>query len=231
MQVPKVAEVPNVSLKRFTTRVVEQRRWSETGYELILERGDMAFEAGRLLTIHGNDITEDRSYTIASGVDDPCLHVLYRLVPSGVLTPRLVRLQAGNEIEISGSYGQFILRDPSKPLIFLATGTGIAPCRAYVRSYSRLEMTILHGVREAQDLFFRNEFEPYTYVPCLSREPGIGFHGRVTEYLRGMNTPAHAHYYLCGAYEMIYEAQAFLLERGVPPAHLFREGYYYKSDD
>jgi len=231
MQVPKVAEVPNVSLSRFKTAVVDQRQLSDTGYELVLQRKELTFEAGRLLTIHGTDITEDRSYTIASGVDDPTLSVLYRLVPSGELTPKLVKLVPGDGLEISGSYGQFVLRDTTRPVYFIATGTGIAPCRAYVRTHRLSSLTILHGVRTAADLFFRDEFEPYHYIPCLSRESGAGYHGRVTDRLREMDLPSHAHYYLCGAYEMIYEAQALLLEQGVPPSHVFREGYYYKSDD
>jgi ferredoxin/flavodoxin---NADP+ reductase len=226
----KTAEVPERNVTRTRTRVVEQRRLSETGYELVLERGGLDFEAGRLITLHGRDVTEDRSYTIASGERDEHLHVLYRLMPEGVLTPQLVRLKAGDPVDWSGSYGQFVLRDPARPLYFIATGTGIAPCRAYVRTHPDLDLTVLHGVRVAADLFFRAEFERYHYQPCLSVEQGTGFHGRVTTLLAGQSLPHEAHYYLCGAYEMIYEMQDLLHRQGIDPTHIFTEGYYYRLE-
>lgn len=216
---------------RYSARVIDQRPLSSTGYELILERQGLPFDAGRLITIHGRELTEDRSYTIASGERDEHLHVLYRLIPHGVLTPQLVRLQRDDRIDMSGPFGQFTLRDPGAPIVFIATGTGVAPCRAYIRTHPELDLTLIHGVRLAEDLFYRKEFERYDYRPCVTGEPGCGYRGRVTDYLRGgFDIRPDAHYYLCGAYEMIYDVQALLTESGVDPARVFIEGYYYRLD-
>lgn len=213
-----------------TTRVVAQHRLSETGYELVLERNGLIFEAGRLITLHGRSITDDRSYTIACGVHDKHLHILYRLVPTGVLTPQLVRLGPGDPIDCSGPCGQFTLRDATRPIRFIATGTGVAPCRAYIRSYPDLDVELIHGVRDPSDLFFRDEFEKVTYRPCCSAGGGNAFHGRVSHYLDAHPPTPDADYYLCGAYEMIYDVQGRLISAGVNPERIFTEGYYYRMD-
>jgi len=149
------------------------------------------------------------------------------------LTPQLIVLKPGDPISISGPYGEFVVRDPAKKILFFATGTGVAPCRAYARSYPGLDYTLIHGVRKAEDLFYRSEFSAAGYIPCISGEaaPAGMYSGRVTDAARSRNWPAEAHYYLCGANEMIYEMQEFLEAAGVPRTSIFTEAYYYRSDD
>ncbi|HPG00003.1 MAG TPA: FAD-binding oxidoreductase [Kiritimatiellia bacterium] len=215
-------------LKRQRSRVISLKPLSSTAYELTFERCGLDFHAGRLLTVHGTENTDDRSYTIASGEQDEHLQIIFRLIPSGRLTPGLARLKPGDEILFSGPFGEFTVRDPQAPLIFIATGTGVAPCRAYLRTFENLDLTLLHGVRVAEDLFYRDLFSRRRHFPCVSREAGTGFHGRVTKLLEDFDLPAGAHYYLCGANEMIFDAQVLLKNRGVDLANVFTEAYYYR---
>ncbi len=231
MQISKRADVPDLDVRRVRGNVIEQRQISPDGYHLILARDGVDVEAGRLVTLHGRSLVEDRSYTVVSGERDEHIEVLYRLIPTGVLTPQLAALQSGDTIEWSGPYGQFVLRDPARPIWFIATGTGIAPCRSYIRTHPNLDITILHGVRHTAELYFRDEFSSYKYHPCLSADTAPDCHsGRVTQRLKDIHCPLEAHYYLCGAYEMIYEVQDMLLDKGVSPDHIFNEGYYYRLD-
>jgi len=219
--------------KTVTTRVVALNRLSDTGYELILEREGITFRPGQLINIHGRNHLEDRSYTVCSGDREERLTILFRLVPSGILTPQLAALKAGSSINISGPYGEFTVRDPLRPLVFFATGTGVAPCRAYRQSYPDIRITLVHGVRTEQDLFYRDEFNRIPYIPCLSGDANAQnvFHGRVTDFA-GTNTfDENSHYYLCGANEMIYAMQELLEKRGVARSCIFTEAYYYRSDD
>ncbi len=217
-------------VRRWKARVLRHRAVSPTAYELTLSRDGLAFTAGQLLTIHGRDVTEDRNYTIASGERDPVLQILFRLIPSGVLSPRLAGLTEGAELEVSAPCGEFVLRDPARPIVFVATGTGIAPCRSYLRTHPGLNLTLLHGVRTAEDLFYREEFFGHSYVPCLSADTRAGFHGRVTDYARAHAFPPDAHFYLCGANEMFYEMRDLLCARGHGPEALFTEAYYYRHE-
>lgn len=227
---PTVPEHMLEQPRRCSVRVIELRRLSPTGFELTLERGGLRFAAGQLITIHGRELLEDRSYTIASGESDDHLKILFRLMPAGKLTPQLVGLRPGDAVEVSGPFGEFTLRDPQRANYFVATGTGIAPCRAYIRTHGGLKLTVVHGVRQASDLFYRQEFQPYTYQACVSGEPAAGFHGRVTDYFRQIPIDTAAHFYLCGANEMFYEMRDVLEERGVKSSSIFTEAYYYRSD-
>ncbi len=218
-------------MRRWKARILRHRQLSPTAYELSLSRDGLDFRAGQLLVIHGRALTEDRNYTIASGENDNELRVLYRLIPSGVLTPHLAGKAEGEYVEISAPCGEFVLRDRARPIVFVATGTGIAPCRAYLRTYPELDMTVLHGVRTAEDLFYREEFAGRPYFPCVSAGAPGAFHGRVTDFSRTFDFPSDAHFYLCGANEMFYEMRDLLTARGIRPDALFTEAYYYRHEE
>jgi len=204
------------------TRVISNEQISDDAWILRLERRGLQFRAGELISLQGEGALDRRDYTIASGTEDEELEVLYRLVPHGALTPQLVTWEAGREVEVTGPYGTFVVRDPEAPLVFVATGTGIAPARSYARSHPELEMTVLHGVRTGKNLFYRAEFEDTvaSYEPCVSSETG-----RVTDWLRKHPLPSGSQVYLCGANEMIYEVTE-ILDGAFP---LFTEPYYYRE--
>lgn len=215
--------------RRYRARVLALRAIGPAAYELTFERQGMTFAAGQCLTIHGPIPQHDRSYTIASGERDEHLQIVFRLIPSGKLTPRLAQLQPGNEIEFSGPFGEFTVRDAAKPIVFVATGTGIAPCLAYRRTWPDLNITLVHGVRYGADLYYRNIFEHRAYFPCVSRESADGvFKGRVTDFWASRDWPDNAHYYLCGSNEMIFDMQVLLQKGGVSANRIFTEPYYYR---
>jgi ferredoxin--NADP+ reductase/benzoate/toluate 1,2-dioxygenase reductase subunit len=200
-------------------------------YLLRLERPDWEWEAGQLVSLTGKEKYDQRDYTICSGTQDSSLDVLYRLIPHGLLTPFLVQLQAGDSVEVQGPYGRFTVQDPARPLLFCATGTGVAPFRAFHRSHPGLSCSLYHGVRVPDDLYFREEFGGVEYYPFCSREPLDGVCSRLTDALRHAPLPEGVQVYLCGANEMIYEAEEILQERGVPSEDLFHEPYYYRAYD
>jgi len=216
--------------RTFESKVLEHRKLSDTGHELVLERHGLSFDPGMLITVHGPDITEDREYTISSGVNDDGISLLFRWIPTGRLTTRLARLEPGDSVRWSGPHGGFVLRDRSRPIVFVATGTGIAPCRSYIRSHPDLNLTICHGVRTGEDLFYRDDFSSANYLPCISG-PGSQdlFSGRVTDQIGEMKIDLQAHYYLCGAYEMIFDVTGILQRAGVPANQIFTEPYYYNG--
>jgi len=198
---------------------------------LRLQRPSWEWEAGQLVGIQGASDLDQRDYTIASGVHDDTLDVIYRLIPHGVLTPFLDQKKAGDSLTVHGPYGRFTLRDPAKPVLFCATGTGIAPCRAFYRSVPGLDLTLLHGVRTPQDLYFRDQWSGITYHPFCSREPLNGVQGRLTDALKDLPLADQTDVYLCGGNEMIYEAEEILMARGIPQDRIFHEPYYYRAYD
>jgi len=198
---------------------------------LQLERPPWTWEAGQLVGIQGRDPLDQRDYSIASGTGDETLDVIYRLIPHGVLTPYLSDRHPGESLQVVGPYGRFTLRDPSRPVLFCATGTGIAPCRSFFRSNPGLDLTLLHGVRTPEDLYFREEWSGISYHPFCSRSPLKGVQARLTEFLRDLSLKPGTQAYLCGANEMIYEAEEILLSMGLPAEDIFQEPYYYRAYD
>ncbi len=213
----------------FTSHVIEHRPVSSTAHELTIERNGMQFEPGMLLTIHGSDRTHDREYSICSAPHHEHLQILYRYISSGRLTTYLRGLHAGDEIMVSGAHGSFVVRDRNAPIVFIGTGTGIAPCLSYMRSFPDLDLTVIHGVRDDEDLFYAEELERYPYFPCVTQSSNPELRRRVTDLLRSRQFAADSHYYLCGAYEMIYDVMELLIERGVDRTAIFQEPYYYQD--
>jgi ferredoxin--NADP+ reductase len=218
-----------MSEQRYRSRVVSLRAVGPSAYELTIERQGLAFSAGQCLTLHGAIPQHDRSYTIASGERDEHLQIVFRLIPTGKLTPKLAMLKPGDEIGFSGPFGEFTVRDAAAPIVFVATGTGVAPCLAYLRTRPDLNISLVHGARYGCDLYYRAFFEQRPYFPCVSREAVTGaFKGRVTDFWATREWPKDSHYYLCGSNEMIFDMQVLLQKKGVPEHCIFTEPYYYR---
>lgn len=220
-----------VKPERFETRVLKLKQVSTSCYELVLERRGLEFQAGHEIMLHGEKATDDRQYSIATGENDEQLGVFFRLIEEGALTPQLVRWAAGDPVAFTGPFGSFLIRDFLAPMVFIATGTGIAPALCFARSHAGLDLTVFHGVRVAEDLVAeptRTDLFGERYVPCISREKGTGFfEGRVTACLPDQEFPEGAHFYLCGANDMILEVRQQLRERGIEDARIFSEAYYF----
>lgn len=211
--------------------IVEHRPMGRDAFLLRLERPAWTWKAGQVVGLCGKNSQDQRDYSIASGPDDETLDVLYRLIPHGIVTPHLRAQNVGDRLQVVGPYGRFTLRSTEHPLLLCATGTGIAPFRAFTRSHPTLCPTLLHGVRFPEDLYFREEFSGLDYHPFCSREALDGFTGRLSDALREIPLQENLRVYLCGANEMIYEAEEILLGRGIPKTVLFQEPYYYRAYD
>lgn len=218
----------NSSPIRYQSKVLALESCSSSCYRLFVDRCDMPFQAGHEIMVHGAEPFEDRQYSVASGTDENHLEIFFRLIPDGVLTPKLAQLTAGDPIEFTGPFGSFLIRDPAKPLVFIATGTGIAPAMSFLSSDPALDIEIFHGVRLAEDLVSLDGLAKEKYHACISQEMNSEhYQGRVTQKLNEIELNRGADYYLCGANEMILEVHRSLKERGVPEEHIYSEAYYF----
>lgn len=214
-------------MMRISTRVLELRPLCPGTYELVIERHGFQFRAGEEIILHGRTGGEDRTYSLAGGENEPVLRILFRVIPEGLRSPQLARLKPGDQLAFSGPSGSFTLRDPGRPMWFIATGTGIAPALSLLRTHPDLTPVVLHGARHAVELYARAEIEPLcsAYHPCLSREGAAP--RRVTDVLPHLDWPAHAHFYLCGSNTMIQQVHNLLRSRGVSGDAIFSEAYYF----
>ena len=88
--------------------------------------------------------------------------------------------------------------------------------------------TLLHGVRRAADLLYREPLESAAsrYVPCLSQEgPPGSFRGRVTAWAAEHLPPAAYDFTLCGSRGMIRDFLLLVDER-FPGSRAYTEIFF-----
>jgi|SRR5579864_149178 len=137
-------------------------------------------------TRHGDDGSGKSASLCVKRVvfQDPATKEEHHGVASNFLCDR----RPGDKIAITGPSGKILLLpdDPASHLILVATGTGIAPFRAFLRRiYGELpewtgQVYLIFGVRTATECLYRQELES-----CLDR-PACHF---ITAFSREQTTP------------------------------------------
>ena len=189
-----------------------------------------------------------RAYSVASPHFAEELEFFSIKVPDGPLTSRLQKIKAGDKVLLGKkSTGTLVLDalKPGKRLFMLATGTGLAPFLSVARDPAAYEafdqLVMVHSVREAKDLAYRELFETeifhdelvgeeargrLVYYPTVTRDD---FHrtGRITDRIadgalfRDLEIPgdrfdpAHDRAMLCGSMAMIKDVAALLESHGL----------------
>lgn len=142
----------NIEQAVFVTEKV--RYLTEFTYVLRFSRNGMQFTPGQHLVLGLPDSTELREYSIYSGINDNFLEVLIREVDDGLVSKQLKTLMKGDRLEVRGPYG-FFLTNAAEPdpgsLLFISSGTGIAPFHSFVRSFPRTDYRIIQGVRNLNE--------------------------------------------------------------------------------
>ncbi|MGQ0667509.1 MAG: FAD-binding oxidoreductase [Nitrospiraceae bacterium] len=186
---------------------------------------------GRLVT---------RPYSIASSPSRPgVITLLFNLVSGGPGSTYLFSVKQGEETRFKGPAGHFYLReDPGRELLFVATGTGIAPIWSMLLANAEhadpRPATLFWGLRSQRDLYYQEELAALarktpkmTALLTLSRpDPGwSGETGRVLQLIeKRISSAKNLAVYLCGNSAMIADATSLLQKKGLCP--IYREKYY-----
>jgi ring-1,2-phenylacetyl-CoA epoxidase subunit PaaE len=209
---------------------------------------DYAFHPGQSLTLRRlvNGREERRSYSICSPIGGaPRIGV--REVPDGLFSSWLVReVRPGDEIEVLPPTGKFTptLDEPAHH-VCIAAGSGITPVLSIASSVLRepqTRVTLFYGNRRTNSVMFAEELADLKdrhntrleLVHVLSREPRDAelFTGRLdAEKLRTLlplllDVPDVDHFWLCGPFGMITDAQQVLAEFGVAGDRVHRELFF-----
>ena len=139
---------------------------------------------------------------------------------------------------LRGPLGTFFLRDVAGvDLVFLATGTGIAPIKAILESLPGLQpdqrpgsVTVLWGGRVASDLYLDIGSIPgeHRFIPVLSRagDDWAGARGHVQDVLLGLRPDlGNTAVYACGSDAMIHGARDALLRAGLPERRFHSDAF------
>ncbi len=184
-----------------------------------------------------------RAYSIASPATvRDYLELYVVLVGEGKLTPKLWTIEQEGRLWLDERIrGEFTLDHvpTGKDYVMISTGTGLAPFLSMLKTYRDTgrwrRLVMIHGVRLAEDLGYREELEQIAaeddsvfYIPVCSREPEDsqwqGLRGRVNAALDDQTfrsitgfeiTPADTHLFLCGNPAMIADVQETYEKRGL----------------
>lgn len=228
-------------LSRSAHRVLEVEDLSSGAFILRFSRDGLDYRAGQWVSLGLPGTGDMREYTLFSSPCDSDLEVLVKEIPRGRVSPALRRCQPGDAVHVDGPRGSFAIDEgaiATARFLFIATGTGVSPFRCFARAYPGLDYRLLHGVRDAVELYGREDFDPVRQTPCISgssspsaarsgEETTRGVYaGRVTAYLADHPVNSACYCYLCGNSDMIYEVFTILRDQGVPRSRIFAEVYF-----
>jgi ring-1,2-phenylacetyl-CoA epoxidase subunit PaaE len=213
-------------------------------------RKTFAFKPGQYLTLRQDldGVEERRSYSICAPPSAPP-RIGVRRVDGGLFSTRLVdKLRPGDVLDVLPPLGRFTpdLTRRGQQHVFVAAGSGITPVlsimSAILESDKDSGATLLYGNRRTDTVMFGDELADLKdryparlqLVHVLSREPRDVslFSGRLdAEKLSALldtivPTSDVDHWWLCGPFGMLTDADAALAGHGVPRERVRRELFY-----
>jgi len=233
--------------RQVTGRVIEQSLLTPSITRLTVELDQgLPFQPGQhALIALGSLPGVTRSYSFAAAPRaEPVVEFHVRHVPGGEFTSHVANHDlVGETVLVDGPLGDFILREAEDPLLFVTTGTGLAPVLAMLEAAAkagdRRSVTLLHGARTREDLYALDRIDQiarqwrgaFRFVPVLSApEPDWdGARGRVTDHLDGL-VGAEIDAYLCGVPAMVDEVAARLTALGLPGLRIHADRFTTRAD-
>jgi len=234
------AGIFNTTIEKIVQQGVDIRH-----FKLTFEPGaDFQFKAGQFVNLFVQKQAEDklikRPYSIAS---PPCwkgfIDLTWKRVEGGFVTNYLWTLKEGDKIQVQGPLGRFTPKEPlPKTLIYVSTGTGIAPFRSMIHELlnqnAPCEIWNIFGNRYETEVLYKEEFEAlakkhsnFKNVFTVSRpKTWTGEKEYVQHMLKKyISDPKDKHIYICGLTNMINEVVKTATEMGFQKDQVFYEKY------
>lgn len=182
-----------------------------------------------------------RSYSIANAKSDTKeieLHI--RRVENGKMSDLLFdsSLRLNQLMQIEGPKGTFFIRDGDKPLIMIATGTGIAPIKAAVEQLINNKdprtVYIYWGMRYSAEIYdtglesIAAESDNIHFFPVLSRENSGSMvnEGYVQNaVVQDFESLKPFEIYACGSLEMIQQAKSIFEQKELSTGCFFSDAF------
>ncbi len=201
------------------------------------------FKAGQHLNLL-LDNGERRDFSMANPPresDGAQLHV--RHVPGGAFTTYVFeKLRYGDTLKVEIPFGDFVLRESTKPILFVAGSTGFAPIQSIIedmmiRSIDR-DMVLYWGARQRSGLYSDlpekwAKANPYfRYVPVLSDAPAPGIRHNLVHkaVLEDHSSLKNFQVYVCGVPVMTQAAKAEFIAAGLPEGEFFADAFVTRAE-
>ena len=181
-----------------------------------------------------------RSYSIANcsyGTNQ--LEFFIKKYQNGLMSEYLFdKAKINDLLRLEGPLGTFFLRDSKfENIVFLATGTGVAPIRSILqglekssKDYQNKNFWVIIGARAKEDLFWKPDFKNLNikYTPVLSRPENnwSGAKGYVQDIVLKEDIDLeNTQVYACGSTNMINSAKELFFKNGLKTNNFFSDAF------
>lgn len=157
-------------------------------------------------------------------------------IPPGIMSSYIFSLKPGDEVTISGPFGEFFAKETDREMCFIGGGAGMAPMRSHIfdqfkRLKTKRKVTFWYGARSKREIFYQEDFdsiqrehENFRWYIALSEplpeDNWTGLTGFIHQvlydnYLKDHPAPEDVEYYICGPPLMLSACLNMLHNLGV----------------
>ena len=167
-------------------------------------------------------------------------------VPPGIMSSYIFDLKPGDEVTISGPFGEFFAKETDAEMVFIGGGAGMAPMRSHIfdqfrRINTERKISFWYGARSLREAFYIDHFDTiakendnFEWHLALS-EPleednwsgHTGFIHQVVldNYLNDHESPEDVEFYMCGPPMMNQAVINMLEDLGVEPENIMLDDF------
>lgn len=196
------------------------------------------FNSGQYVNLTKGNLT--RSYSVAnSSSHQNQLEFFIKKYSNGLMSKYFFKEAKINDLlRLEGPLGTFFIRESNlKNIIFLATGTGVAPIKSILEEldksheqYQNKNLWLVVGARYQEDLFWEPNFKNLNikYIPTLSRQDSDwnGAKGYVQDIvLKEKINLENTQVYACGSNDMINSAKDLFFKNNLKENNFFSDAF------
>ena len=166
--------------------------------------------------------------------------------PPGAMSSYIYSLKPGDEVTISGPFGEFFAKETESEMVFIGGGAGMAPMRAHLfdqleRLQSKRKISFWYGARSVCEMFYTEDFdrlahehENFAWHVALSdplpEDDWSGHTGFIhqvllDQYLNKHPAPEDCEYYICGPPLMLQAVLKMLDDIGVESGNILYDDF------
>jgi Na+-transporting NADH:ubiquinone oxidoreductase subunit F len=167
-------------------------------------------------------------------------------VPPGIMSSYIFDLKEGDDVVISGPFGEFFAKDTKSEMVFIGGGAGMAPMRSHIfdqfhRINTDRKVSFWYGARSLREAFYVDHFDKiandnpnFEWHLALSDpveedkwEGHTGFIHQIVldNYLSQHESPEDVEFYMCGPPMMNMACINMLEELGVEPENIMLDDF------
>jgi Na+-transporting NADH:ubiquinone oxidoreductase subunit F len=166
--------------------------------------------------------------------------------PPGLMSSYIFSRKPGDEVIISGPFGEFFAKDTKSEMVFIGGGAGMAPMRSHIfdlfkRIHTDRKVSFWYGARSLREAFYVEDFDGiqrenpnFKWNLALSEpkpeDNWTGHKGFIHQvlydnYLKLHPAPEDIEYYICGPPMMNAAVIKMLTDLGVEPENILFDDF------